>query len=59
MKMNSSLQTKTETQLLSVIALFCYSASVAALFAAGYWVIMLVLNVAGQQIVAIYSPHIM
>ena len=55
--MRNPTQTETETRMLSVIALFCYSASLVALFASGYALIALALNVAGQQIGAIYSPH--
>jgi hypothetical protein len=55
--MRSPVQTKTETQMLAAIALFCYSVSLAALFASAYSLIALALNVAGQQIGAIYSPH--
>ena len=50
-------QTKTGTQMLSAIALFCYSASLAALFAIGYSLIAFALDVAGQQIGAIYSSR--
>ena len=55
--MRSPAQTQTETRMLDVIALFCYSASLAALFASGYALIALALKVVGQQIGAIYSPH--
>ena len=55
--MRSSFQAETEKQLLSVIALFCYSASLAAVFAVGYSLIALALTVAAQQIGIIYSPH--
>ena len=55
--MRSPAQTETETRVLSVIALFCYSASLAALFVLGYSLIALALDVAIQQISAIYSPH--
>jgi hypothetical protein len=43
--------------MLAAIALFCYSASFAALFAIGYALIAIVLSVAGQQIGSMYSPH--
>ena len=45
----------TENQILSVLALFCYSASLVGLFAIGYSLIALALNVAGQEITVIYS----
>ena len=50
---------ETETQMLTAIALFCYAASLAALFALGYSLIELSINAAGQQIGALYSPHAM
>ena len=55
--MRSPAQTETGTRMLSAIALFCYSASLAALFAIAYSLIALALNVAAQQIGVIYSPH--
>ena len=55
--MRNPVQMKTETQMLSALALFCYSASLAALFTLGYSLIGLAINVACQQIGAIYSPH--
>ena len=55
--MRSPTQTETETEMLAVIALFCYTASLAALFASWYALIAPALNVVGQQIGAIYSPH--
>jgi hypothetical protein len=55
--MRSSFQAETGTLILSAIALFCYSASLAAVFAIGYSLIALTLNVAGQQIGHMYAPH--
>ena len=43
--------------MLSAIALLCYAASLAALFALGYSLIALAVNAVGQQIGDIYSPH--
>ena len=56
--MRSPVQIETTgTRLLSAIALLCYSAALAALFALGYSLVALAINVAGQQIGTIYSPH--
>ena len=57
--MRSSFETDTETRILYAITWFCYSASLAALFATGYSLVSIALNVAGQQIGAIYSLHSM
>jgi hypothetical protein len=57
--MRSSFETDTETQVLYAIAWFCYSASLAALFATGYSLVSLAVSVTGQQIGAIYSLHSM
>ena len=48
-------QIHTENQILSAIALFCYSSSLVGLFAIGYSLIALALNVASQEITVIYS----
>jgi hypothetical protein len=42
--------------MLAAITLFCYSASLAALCALGYSLVMLALSVAAQQILVTYSP---
>ena len=43
--------------MLAAITLFFYSTSVAALCALGYWLVMLAIPVAAEQIGLIYSPH--
>lgn len=55
--MRRPLQNQTGTRILSAIALFCYSASVAAMLTLGYGLIALVLNAADPQIGSIYSTY--
>jgi hypothetical protein len=55
--MRKPLQTQTATQILSAIALFCYSASVAAMLILGYCLIALALNIADPQIGSVYSHY--
>lgn len=55
--MRNLLETETARQISAVITWFCYSASLAVVFALSYVLISLVLSVAGQQIGAIYSLH--
>jgi len=54
--MRSSLQAKRETQALSVITLFCYTATFVALFTFGYSLTVLTLPFARQQIGSMYLP---
>ena len=55
--MKSRVEIEAGTRMLSAIALFCYAAALAALFALGYSLAALAINAAGQQIGASYSPH--
>ena len=55
--MRHEFYTKPRTHFLSAIVLLCYSAWLAALFAMGYSLIALALNVAGQRIGDIYSAQ--
>lgn len=55
--MKTKAQEMTDTRCLSAIALLSYSVSLCALLAFGYSVITLALDIAGQEIGAIYSPY--
>jgi len=55
--MRSQVQAEPGTWPLTVLALFCYSALLAATFALGYSLLTLAIHAAGQQLGAIHSPH--
>lgn len=46
----------TEARALGVIALVCYSTTLAAMFAFGYSALALALQVAGRDLAALFSP---
>jgi hypothetical protein len=48
-------EAKTETRVLGVIALVCYSATFAAMLAFGYSVLALAVKAAGRDIAVLFS----
>lgn len=49
-------ETRTEAGVLGVIALCCYSTTLAAMFAFGYSALVLALRAAGRDFAALLSP---
>ena len=56
MKKTLREETKTEARALGVMALVCYSAALAAMFAFGYSALVLALGAAGRDLAALISP---
>lgn len=51
--------TKTETRALGLVALLCYSATLAAMLTCGYSLVALILRTAGREFAGLLYPGLM
>lgn len=54
--MRDEAETKTETRTLGIIALLCYSTTLAAMLASGYTLLAVALQAVGRDLAAMLNP---